>query len=147
MPDMVLLSSTLVVSFSPFHMPLRKAFVLHFYTQGTSVSERESYPGPFVGTHSVPSSVLSPKCVLPYRIPTTALGRCNNPRLRKQRLRGQEPLVQTTQLESGGSGTYTQGFLARALPTVMRVVFLLLESPSSVVQGAASPAPAHSGSG
>lgn len=80
MPGMVLGSSMFMVSFNPFYLPLRT-----FLSKQLESQRERNLPKPqltmirasFVGAYSVSSSEQSPKCVLPYKIPTTTLGKCN----------------------------------------------------------------------
>lgn len=119
MQGMVLGFSKFMVLFNPFHC-LREIL----YLRNLSLRAK-TYPNPqltmitasFVGAHSVPSPVLRPRCLLPYKIPTVTLGRCSDPmsQMRKWRRGARKRLAQTTQLESGRSGTETQVFLAGAL--------------------------------
>lgn len=84
------------------------------------------------------------------KIPTANLGRHYNPHVtdEKWRLRVQKGLAQTTQLESGGSGRdFNPGFPGGSSFWPCTLFSSLLESPSSVAQGAASWAPAPAGSG
>lgn len=72
MPAIVLGSSTFMVSFSPLHLPLRKIVFPSFMhkelqSQRYLLNPQQTITKAcFIVAYSMPNTLLSPTCVLPY---------------------------------------------------------------------------------